>query len=155
MLTWAIAFSRKKEAIAQFSYGALIKAINKVLPEKTVDCYEIMQLNQSFLSKLPTANFKGVDFLQNDGTNYDRIIANPPFSRNQDIVHIQEMYTLLNPGGGIVTVASTHWQHSNNCSEKRFKDWLKFVNAKIIPVEAGSFKTSGTNIVAVILLINR
>lgn len=135
--------------------GALIKAINEVLPGKTVDCYEMMQLNQSFLKNLPTANIKSADFLQNDGTTYDRIIANPPFSLNQDIVHIQEMYTLLNSGGCIVSVASTHWQHSNNYSEKRFKDWLKFVDAKIIPVEAGSFKTSGTNVAAVILLINR
>ncbi|MBW4557104.1 MAG: class I SAM-dependent methyltransferase [Trichormus sp. ATA11-4-KO1] len=153
----ALADIKKSHSILEPSAGrgALIKAINKVLPGKTVDCYELMDLNQSFLKKLSIVNLKGADFLQNDGTTYDRIIANPPFSRNQDIVHIQEMYTLLNSGGRIVSVASTHWQHSNNCSEKRFKDWLKFVDTKIIPVEAGSFKTSGTNVAAVILLINR
>ncbi|YAF99311.1 MAG: methyltransferase (plasmid) [Nodularia sp. CChRGM 3473] len=153
----ALADIKKSHSILEPSAGrgALIKAINKVLPGKMVDCYELMDLNQSFLKKLPTVNLKGADFLQNDGTTYDRIIANPPFSRNQDIVHIQEMYTLLNSGGRIVSVASTHWQYSNNSEEKRFRDWLEFVDAKIIPVEAGSFKTSGTNVAAVILLINR
>jgi type I restriction-modification system DNA methylase subunit len=135
--------------------GALLTAINKVLPGKVIDCYELMDLNQSFLKKIPTASFKGADFIKNDGTSYDRIIANPPFSNNQDIVHIQEMYTLLNPGGCIATISSTHWQHSNNSTEKRFRNWLKFVDALIVPIEAGSFKTSGTNVAASIITIIR
>ena len=135
--------------------GSLIKAINKVLPGKIIDCYELMDLNRQFLTNLPTANFKGADFLQNDGISYDRIIANPPFSNNQDILHIQEMYTLLNSDGCIATISSTHWQHSSNSQEKRFRDWLKFVDAKVVTIEAGSFKTSGTNIAASIITIVR
>jgi len=135
--------------------GALLTAINKLLPGKMIDCYELMDVNQSFLKKIPTASFKGADFIENDGTSYDRIIANPPFSNNQDIVHIQEMYTLLNPGGCIATISSTHWQHSNNSTEKRFRNWLKFVDAKVMAIEAGSFKNSGTNVAASIITIVR
>ena len=83
--------------------GALIKAINKVLPDKIVDCYEIMELNKTFLNKIPTANLIGSDFLRFNITNlYDKIIANPPFRNNQDIDHIRKMFSCLKEGGNIV-----------------------------------------------------
>jgi hypothetical protein len=44
--------------------GALLTAINKVLPGKMIDCYELMDLNQSFLKKIPTASFKGAEDLE-------------------------------------------------------------------------------------------
>ena len=108
--------------------GAIIKAIHRKLPNVLVHCYELMPINQVFLEKIPRAHFIAPDFLEltiagttQKGIEYDRIIANPPFSKNQDIDHIQEMYKCLKPGGRLVSIASRHWLYSTNKKEQAFK----------------------------------
>ncbi len=136
--------------------GALVKAILRQIPDAIIDCYEILPLNQSFLKKIPNVSIKGSDFLNhNNNIFYDRIIANPPFSKNQDIDHVMEMYKWLKPGGRITSVASKHWQFSKNKKELSFKNWLNEINAEIIEVEAGEFKESGTSIATCIIIINK
>ncbi len=134
--------------------GAIIKAIHKVT-SNTVDCYEAMNVNKLFLDKLPNINFLGEDFLKHEGKQYDRIIANPPFSKNQDIDHVMKMWDCLKFGGRIVSITSKHWQMSSNKKETAFKDFLKLYNAEIIEIEAGEFKESGTSIATVILVIDK
>ncbi len=134
--------------------GALINAINTVLPEKVVDCYELMDVNRTFLSKIPTANLIGEDFMVNTN-KYDRIFANPPFSKNQDIDHIYKMYESLNDGGRIVTIASKHWQISNNKKETQFREWLDEIAADTYDLEHGTFKSSGTMVGTVCLVIDK
>jgi hypothetical protein len=133
--------------------GAIIKAINRKLPNKIVDCYELMSINKTFLNKIKTVNFIGDDFLVECNAKYDRIIANPPFSKNQDIEHIYKMYDCLNDSGIIVSVASKHWQFSSNKKESDFKNWLG--SSEIIDIEAGEFKESGTMISACIIKIRK
>lgn len=136
--------------------GALVKAINRVLPDKVVDCYELMPTNIMILEKNPNVNLVGKDFLQeNNGVLYDRIIANPPFSKNQDIDHIREMYKRLDDGGAIVTIASLHWQTSNNRKETEFREWLYKIDAYVRKVPAGMFKESGTVIETAIIFIRK
>jgi phospholipid N-methyltransferase len=141
--------------------GALVKAVNKLLPTKTVHCYELMPVNQTFLKKIETAELIGEDFLNPDNSNidqqrvFDRIIANPPFSKNQDIDHIRKMYDRLKPGGRLVTISSKHWQYSSNKKETEFKQWLSEVDASIEEIEAGAFKESGTVVGGLIITINK
>jgi Methyltransferase small domain len=138
--------------------GAIVKAFHRRHPERFMDCIELMDLNRNILSKL-----KGVailrtekDFLTADeNIKYDRIIANPPFAKNQDIDHIYKMWKCLKEGGRIVTIASRHWQLSKNKKETAFKDWLKSVNAEIEEIPAGTFKESGTTISSLILIIEK
>jgi 16S rRNA G1207 methylase RsmC len=135
--------------------GAIVKAIHKsTWQARTVWGYEAMDVNQKFLEKIPGFRLLGDDFLTCD-TSFDRIIANPPFSKNQDIVHIRKMYDQLSHGGRLVSIASTHWQHSSNKKEVQFKEWLQTVGAKIKNVEKGAFKESGTNVAAVIIVIDK
>ncbi len=115
-----------------------------------------MPLNQTFLNQLKTAKFKGSDFLvEYDGTKYDKIIANPPFSKNQDIDHVYKMYDALKEGGTLVTITSTHWQRSTNKKESEFRKWLEERDYYMEELEAGTFKESGTNIVTLILKISK
>lgn len=123
--------------------GAIVKAINRKFKDKVVDCYELMPINRTFLSKIDTANLVGDDFMECK-KKYFRIIANPPFSKNQDIDHIYKMYDCLEVGGVMVTVASKHWQFCNNKKETAFREWL--CNAEVIDIDAGEFKDSGTMI---------
>lgn len=136
--------------------GAIIKAIRKVLPNKEVNCYELSPINQDVLIKMHNINLLGDDFLKHNSVGgYHKIIANPPFSKNQDIDHIKEMYKLLREGGRLVTMASKHWQNSQNEKEKQFRRWLSKVDAEIIEVDAGEFKESGTMVSSVIIIINK
>ena len=136
--------------------GSIVKAINRIYSSKIVYCYELMPINQTFLSKIDTVDLLGDDFLVcNLPHNFDKIIANPPFSKNQDIYHIRKMYEILRPTGRLVSIASKHWQISSNKKESEFRDWLTEVGAEIKEIPAGAFKESGTMIQSCIIIINK
>lgn len=136
--------------------GAIIKAINKTLPRKMIFCYEKMPINLEILKTIKEANILGEDFEECIlWSTYDRIIANPPFRNNQDIVHIQRMYEMLKFGGRMVTLSSPHWEHSETKKCLEFREWLDNVNAEVMKVEKGSFKSSGTMIETRLIIINK
>ncbi len=138
--------------------GALIKAIRRELPEAHIDYCELMEINQKKLRSIDNTTFICADFLQFktvSDSKYDCIIANPPFAKNQDIDHIEQMYSLLNKGGVLVSIASTHWQTSGNSKETKFREWIKKVNAKVIQIPAGAFKKSGTIVATTMIIINK
>lgn len=138
--------------------GAIVKAIHRKFPNMIVDCCELMEINQTILKKLENINFVCADFLKmniSQHLEYDCVIANPPFHKNSDIRHIQEMYKMLKDGGTLVSVASVHWKHSENKLEKEFKFWLDYNDAKIIDVGEGAFKESGTNVSTCIIVITK
>lgn len=135
--------------------GAIVKAINRYTGGCDVDCYEAMPLNQTILHKISTVNYLGDDFLKHSGKMYDAVIANPPFSKNQDIDHIYKMYECLKPGGRIVTIASPSWTFGSQKKQVQFREWLNKLNAHIEEIPEGTFKKSGTNIRAMLLIINK
>lgn len=136
--------------------GAIVKAIIRKIPGKPIDCCEIWSLNRLVLNKIPNVIMVCNDFLNltADGC-YDRIVANPPFSNNQDIDHVMHMYDCLCPGGKLVSVVSKHWTFSTNTKETKFKEWLDEVGAIRYEIERGAFKTSGTTIETMILVIDK
>lgn len=96
------------------------------------------------------------DFLEMSVTpKFDRIIANPPFTKNQDIRHIMRMWDVLAPGGRIVTLSSRHWQVSGNGEEKAFRHFLGMVDATVLDIAEGTFKDSGTNVATVRIIIDK
>lgn len=150
--------------------GSIIKAIIKQFPKNmtsqnddpcvTIDYCEIMPVNQSALSKLCHCkhkhSFMGEDFLTfKPFKPYKRIIANPPFSKNQDIDHVKKMYLCLADGGRIVSIMSKHWLYSSNKKEVEFRNWIDEVGAVVHEVDAGEFKESGTTIATVIVVIDK
>jgi hypothetical protein len=149
-------FFTEKHSILEPSagQGAIVNAINKQYPNKVVQCYELMDVNRSILTKIPTVELIGEDFLLNTQT-FDRIIANPPFSKNQDIDHVYKMYESLNTGGRLVSIMSTHWRQSSNKKETIFRGWLENIDASIYPIQKGAFKESGTMIESCIVVIDK
>lgn len=135
--------------------GAIIKAIKRYCDPVEVFCYELMPVNQTFIGKIDCATLLGEDFLSHEGTMFDIIIANPPFAKNQDIDHVMHMYKCLKQKGRLVSITSNHWINSTNKKETSFREFLKSVDANIIPVDAGEFKESGTNIATSIVVINK
>lgn len=136
--------------------GSIVKAIERTGTKAKVQLCELMPENRAYLEKsgyvVDWADFIAV----NDMFKFTKIIANPPFSNNQDVKHVQKMYNHLLPGGRLVAIISTHWQNfDKNKIEKEFKAWTKFVGARIINLGPGEFKQSGTNTESLIIVINK
>jgi predicted RNA methylase len=137
--------------------GALIKTFHIYNnPNVIIDYCEINELNKEYLKKLPNANFLQDNFLELNRKNfYDVIIANPPFSKNQDIDHFYKMWECLKEGGVILSIMSKHWLISSNKKESDFKAFLEKNNYVSYPLKQGDFKESGTNIEAIIIKIEK
>ncbi|MEO7933241.1 MAG: SAM-dependent methyltransferase [Chthoniobacterales bacterium] len=92
------------------------------------------------------------DFLScfpvNPSERFTRIVMNPPFTRNQDIAHVEHALKVwLAPGGVLVSVMAP------NTSRARFQKLIANIKHEIEEVECGAFKESGTDISTIILRV--
>lgn len=142
--------------------GAIVRGINETEITAPVYYCEIMELNRKQFKG--SAEFICDDFLEIEkyretawgGTpKFDVIIANPPFSKNQDIAHFMKMYDVCQSGGRIISVMSKHWQLSSNKKEMEFREFIYSRNAQVIDIEAGRFKESGTMISSCIVILDK
>tara|TARA_Y100000034_G_scaffold29728_2_gene36233 strand:+ start:6631 stop:7383 length:753 start_codon:yes stop_codon:yes gene_type:complete len=137
--------------------GAIIRELN-VIGIKPY-CFELMEQNRIILEQSGLDyELLGDDFLAEhpeDMLGFDAIIANPPFSKNQDIDHVRKMYSMLNDDGIIVSITSNSWRNGNQKKQKAFKEWLADIGAVVIDLEEGTFKESGTMVGANIVLIKK
>jgi len=150
--------SSKKILEPSAGQGAIVNAIANALPGTWVDVCENMAENLEILEQHPNVHFICEDFLSIDKkyhNYYDRIIANLPFSNNQDIDHVMKMYECLKPGGRMVSIMSISWKHGTQKKQENFKQWLKEMNAQEEKVPAGAFKKSGTTVETIIITIDK
>ncbi|QDV73203.1 methyltransferase [Botrimarina mediterranea] len=84
--------------------GSIVDSLYEQLPELDVTAIEMNRTLKPVLDAKGYAVYFG-DFLEHQG-EYDRIVMNPPFERgeNSDIDHMRHAYTLLKPGGKLVSV---------------------------------------------------
>lgn len=136
--------------------GAIVKAIHRAQPEVVVDCYELMPENKQLLSRLEGVRIVGDDFTKEEYPGeYDYIIANPPFNKNQDVRHTKQMYAWLKPGGTVAVITSPHWRQASEKLCKDFRKWLDEVEAQIFEIGEGAFKKSGTNVNTIAIVITK
>lgn len=136
--------------------GAIITAIRKACPDVVVDAFELMPENRQVLEKMPGVSLVGEDFTQGVPRLYDRIFANPPFSKNQDIRHVRMMYDALNPDGGeIYVITSQHWVSGSEKECVQFREWLQDIKAETHEIPNGVFDESGTNVATMAIVIRR
>lgn len=145
--------------------GAIMKEIRRLFPRIELYCFELMDENVKILrsikdeiGKFFISNVR--DFLEYKGEmRWDRIVANPPFTKNQDIDHVRKMHSLLNDNGRMVSVMSNHWRISNNHKEVEFRQWFEAEvdsgRAQLYEVEADTFKESGTKIAACYVVMDK
>lgn len=123
---------------------------------RKLDLCELMPENEQILKSKGYKDILWNNFLTLDlEWKYDKIIANPPFSKNQDIDHVKKMYLHLKPKGRLVSIMSTSWKSGSQKKQNEFKEWLKEVNAKVEDIEQGAFKQSGTNIKTLMVTIDK
>jgi len=140
--------------------GAIIDAIHRYEPDILVHCFELMPHNRIVLEEKYGLHqiclYKQTDFLKSDKKEcYSTIIANPPFTKNQDIEHLYKMYYSLEHGGRLVCIVSNHYENSVNRKEVAFREFLEVNEAEIHNIPMGSFKASGTLVGGKIIVINK
>lgn len=77
---------------------------------------------------------------------FDGVLANPPFTSNQDIAHVKHMLQFIRPGGALSVIMSTAWTDGRTKVHADFKNFLVSQNVTVTPIEAGAFRESGTTV---------
>ena len=134
--------------------GNIADAVWKRTPKRLLGI-EVNTDMAQYLDGKPYEVITGQDFLQYDGEQWDRIVMNPPFSRQQDIDHVMKAYELLAPDGILVSVMSTSYQFRTNQKAREFRAFLDATCADHFDLPEGAFKESGTMIRACVVVIRK
>lgn len=109
--------------------GDLIDALKNQHPSATLHAIELnLTLSDVLSAKRHDVEFG--DFLEHN-RDYDRIVMNPPFENGADIQHIQHAYSLLKPGGRVVSVVCEGPFFRTDAKSVSFRKWLDDQDAKV------------------------
>ena len=117
--------------------GNIADAVKELEPDSDITVIEINSTLQKLL-KAKGYEIADTDFLQHQG-EYDRIVMNPPFENGQDIDHLQHAYSLLNPGGRVVSIVSEGAFFRSDKKATEFREWLEENSATDEKLESGTF----------------
>lgn len=130
--------------------GAIISQIDFVDLGAYLTCIELQPENVAHLESQGYRPVIQDDFL-NHTLKYDVFIANPPFSKQQDIDHVNHMLDLTNDGGTVVSVMSASVLWRDNKKAVDFRERINALDGTFIQVDSGAFKESGTMVETVIV----
>lgn len=113
-----------------------------ISPECCRELYEATKGDNA--AKLVQADFLtcGAERL---GGLFDCVVMNPPFKMGTDIQHIRHAMTMLRPGGRLVSICAAG-PRQRAAFQSGAHAW--------IDLEPGSFKESGTNVQAAIIVLS-
>jgi predicted RNA methylase len=134
--------------------GNIADAIRADFPTMQIHCFELNRRLAELL-KLKGHYLGGDDFLMDDQVAriYDRIIMNPPFEKQADIDHVRKAYSLLKPGGLLVSVMAPGFEFRQDRKSTEFRAWLDEVGGTWEDLPAESFKSSGTGVSTKLVII--
>jgi hypothetical protein len=119
---------------------------------------DVCEIHEPFRKKLALDGFKVLpesDFLKMKRCGqYDAVVANPPFTKQQDVDHVIHMLGMVKKGGMVVSVMSSGVIFRSNKKTCNFKKELEdkcSMGAEIERLPEGSFKISGTFVNTVLL----
>lgn len=134
--------------------GDLLRAIAEARPSE-IECCELMPENRARLEE-DGWELVGADFLKlRRYARYSRIVANPPFTNDQDLRHLKHMYELLKFGGRLVCVTSAHHRRSAVLEHVEFRQWLDARGARVYELGKGAFDEIGVDVETVIITIDK
>ena len=133
--------------------GAL--AAEALLAGASVDCVELDPRNVHILCSTPYAAVVEGDFLkQSPSRSWDRVLMNPPFTRGQDIAHVDHARKFIRPGGRLVAIMSAGFTFRNRGIDLEFRDDITRLGATVEHLPAGSFRSAGTHVNACLVIID-
>jgi predicted RNA methylase len=132
--------------------GAIAKQIRYTTDH--IVCCEIDQSNCDVLVNEGFTVASG-DFLERNPIglmgNFDRVVMNPPFQRQQDILHVNHAMRFLKAGGRLVSVMSSSVAFRTNRLTVAFRETLNAHHGTIESLPENAFAESGTNVNTVIV----
>jgi predicted RNA methylase len=84
---------------------------------------------------------------------YDRVLMNPPFAGKADIAHVRHAFDFVNFGGLLVAVMSSGVTFREDYETVSFRELVRQAGGSIEPLPDGTFKSSGTDVRAVLVTI--
>lgn len=131
--------------------GAIAQELAKIAAD--VCCYEIDGGNVVVLLKKEITSATR-DFLSVEPSpTFDRVVMNPPFTKQMDILHVLHAYKFLKPGGRLVSVMASGVEFRSNKLTTDFRQFIISHNGGIEALPEGSFLESGTGVNTVIVTI--
>lgn len=95
------------------------------------------------------------DFLERPPAERFGLIAmNPPFSRGQDMAHVQHAFRFLALGGRLVAIMSPGFTFRSDRKAVEFREWAEGLGASWEDLPEGSFKESGTGVRTVLFVVD-
>jgi hypothetical protein len=133
-------------------HGAILDVIREQHPHTKLVAVELDADKCEILKGKGYEPVQG-DFLEHNA-QYDCIVANPPFSKKQDVVHILHMYECLKPGGSLIAIAG--WGVQTN-SDKKTKALQALVaeHGNFVGMANNSFKSEGTGVRTCFVLLRK
>lgn len=132
--------------------GNIATALREIVGN-TVQCVELNIENVAALVGQGFAVHKG-DFLTYiPEERFDRIVMNPPFTRQQDIQHVEHALTLLKPGGRLVSIMSAGVKFRTDKRTQAFTSLLDQHDSEMDDLPPGAFKVSGTGVNTIVLTV--
>lgn len=126
--------------------GATVRAfeLNMVMAQKLIDAHGGAWVTHgNFLEAGPAPMF-------------DRVIMNPPFSRQRDIDHVTHALKFLKPGGVLVAVMAAGLTFRTNRKTNVFRELLDAQAAwELHELPAGSFQESGTGVNTCVVVVTK
>ncbi len=123
--------------------GHMAKKVQNAAGKEHVDLVEISPQLAEYLEAAGFGKIEQSDFLKFGKKNsYDKIVMNPPFSKDQDIDHVMHAYELLKPEGRVTAIMSNMAGIRSNKKNRAFSEWLDTVGAVVEDIEPGAFKSS-------------
>lgn len=135
--------------------GAIADMIRAYIPISRIHVIEVEPSNRAVL-KEKGYKLVGKDFMKYRKKKplYDRILMNPPFSRQQDIDHVLHAWKFLKPGGVLVAVMSGGTDFRSNKKALAFQTLIN-EHGHIEPLPQGSFEESGTGVNTVLVTLEK
>ncbi len=130
--------------------GRILDALKPFAPSEVV----AVEIAPDCARELFTQDRQGVTIKQRDFLalapadlgDFDAVVMNPPFTMRADISHIKHALQFVKPGGRLAAICMQGSQREQE---------LRPLASEWIPLDPGAFKTSGTQIGAVMLMIEK
>lgn len=118
-----------------------------------IDCIEKMAANAQHLRDLGWLDsVMEADFLEVEPSQtYDRVVMNPPFSKQADIKHALHALKFLKPDGKLTAIMSFGVVFRDNKLTQDFRELIRQRGGDIEALPDGAFKSSGTMVRTVIV----
>lgn len=154
----ALADIRSGHAVLEPSAGRGALALPAAAAGGRVFCYEVDRRNAEALA---AASLKAAarldmvvlaDFLTVDPRPlYDRVVMNPPFGRQAELLHVRHAAAFIKPGGRLVAVMPDSVAYRSDPRTTAFRAFLADHSGTFEPLPEGAFRASGTAVRTVLV----